>query len=316
VNTKGESRKTSGPHASHETLQTSTSSVPIAAGANQLTGRKIPISGDIEIIELSLLNKNVPLCRPYFSQLLQCTWSTFGVPAGSVDPRLIIIESYEAKILWKPLSMRLFSISLSLEWEQIFRKELESSENEVHATQFANSKLVLDTCSPKYKGRPLNDEEIGIVIRNQDDRRKCGDRWRQLIELVDSPEILLIMGTEDELEEDMIDISRVVADGDDDEFAAVKELLLQDELGFGKVCHLLSGTTEMIQRLGGLVQESDLRQFLIHSINQRVLHALGPLETDLKGSGYEDEDSSEEDGEAGNERNNEAVGQAEEKNNE
>jgi hypothetical protein len=202
----------------------------------------------------------------------------------------IFLDTAEAEALWRPLSLRLLWVKSSLEWEQIFQKELESSGDEKRATQFADSKIVVDICLDENGS--WNDAQIGTVIRDQDKRRIYGARWKQLIELVNSPEILLILDLDEELGDDMIDICEVIRDGDDKEFESVKDLLLRTDFGFGKVCHLLSGTVEMIQRLHGLGQDSDLRKFLVHSITQKVRHALGRLQDETSES-EEDEDQEE-----------------------
>jgi hypothetical protein len=118
------------------------------------------------------------------------------------------------------------------------------------------------------------------AIRLQDVERVINKilRWKALIDAVGVPEVFLI--EEDETEFDVgEDIPMPgIASASDEEWPHLLAKLLSPEFKLKETCLRLSGIVDMIERLDGL-EESDLRKYLVSSIEKRVKSVLGTPET-------------------------------------
>jgi hypothetical protein len=142
----------------------------------------------------------------------------------------------------------------------------------------------------KEEGKQCDSGGASRMSRKYGGIMKYGRRWKELIDIFNSPEIMLIHHDDDEvdLEEDwLIDISKIVLNADDSRFNIMKNRLQLPGLDLRETCWRLSGLVDAIQRLLPLPGSSELRKYLAHDIFCRIRGVFGPIQ-------YFDDDSSEE----------------------
>lgn len=112
-------------------------------------------------------------------------------------------------------------------------------------------------------------EAVDLILRK-------GARWTDLVSTVESMEVLLV-DEDRHLRDSTTTLGKVIAQGTDEEFEAMKEYLLSEENTFKECCLRLTGVRRMIIDLSETrKRETELRVYLVKAIRERIEDVFGP----------------------------------------
>jgi hypothetical protein len=248
-----------------------------------------------KIIQIPL-NTKAPACSPYFETLRIIVWICAGLPnkaspVSNVTPAERYLLYTDFQPLKRVLLKRLYGVDVFLKHERIVKAALDRGSSQTDALEQAKAMTVITLIQDaKEEGVNCDENYVEGVLRNYDNRMRYARRWKELIDIFNSLEIMLICyEEEEELEENYrINISKIVLDGGDSQFNMLKVQLELRYLDLRETCCRLSGIVDAIQKLLPLSGDSELRKHLAGDISSRIHCVFGPLSDS-------DDDSSETD---------------------
>lgn len=114
------------------------------------------------------------------------------------------------------------------------------------------------------------------VLETMQSNLRSGKRWKELTDLLEAEEVILIMNPLLSTTKDAVirlNISRVVESDNDDEFTCLKHLLITSCLWIRETCSMLKGLVQMLMELKEANQHD--AKTLLKSIEQRITTAFG-----------------------------------------
>lgn len=228
-----------------------------------------------------------PKCAPYFSFLIKAKWCFFGQPEPANAHPLGLILTYlmnhNSVQLTLSLKSRVYMTTVGFRiYERVLQEGIANGMT-LEESRASSPQRMMERKKNTEKTRADN-------IQLQDAERiiKESLRWKALVDAIGVPEVFLI-DYENEGESQFQDDLPVpeIASASDEEWPHLLAKLLSPELGLKETCLKLSGIIDMIERLKEL-EESELRKYLVSSIEKRVESVLGSPK-DLPG--YESDDS-------------------------
>ena len=126
------------------------------------------------------------------------------------------------------------------------------------------------------KGSPLS--SLDAVKEALDSILQRGERWRALVQAVQSAEVLLMYQNRGTFDQYSI-IGNVIDYGSDEAFDNIKRRVLAPECRLQQTCLQLTGLRDMITELANAPVRSEFRKYLVTTVQSRIDLVFGPVET-------------------------------------